>query len=156
MRWLFVSALVICLVSQIETLGPSPERPQPKAPGKQLPGGSLPRQMQLSIGGFPSPYFPVNLEGDHLVYHAHRNVHDEKGYGLKNGDTIKATIVGNTITVFINGVQKAQATDNTFQTGNPGIGAFLQCAGGEGKGTNADFGFTSFTAQAMGQSARLR
>ena len=74
-----------------------------------------------------------------------------KGYGLKNGDTLKATIDGNVITVYINGVKKAQAIDNTFKTGNPDIGEFLECPNGQGKGSNADLGFTSFTAQGMGR-----
>jgi hypothetical protein len=73
------------------------------------------------------------------------------GYGLKSGDTLKASIVGNAITVSINGVQKARVTDDTFKTGNPGIGEFLACDGGQGIGTNADFGFASFTARGIGK-----
>ncbi len=72
-------------------------------------------------------------------------------YGLKDGDILKASIVGNVITVYINGVEKARAMDNTFKTGNPGIGEFLQCGkAGEGFGTNPDFGFSSFSARAIG------
>jgi hypothetical protein len=56
------------------------------------------------------------------------------------------------ITVFINGVQKAQVTDDTFKTGNPGIGEFLDCPRGQGIGTNADFGFASFTARGIGKA----
>jgi hypothetical protein len=73
------------------------------------------------------------------------------GFGLKNGDTLKASVVGNVITVSINGVQKAQVTDDTFKTGNPGIWEFLACDGGQGVGTNADFGFASFTARGIGE-----
>jgi hypothetical protein len=69
-------------------------------------------------------------------------------YALKHGDTLKASVVGNVITVYVNGVKKAQATDDTFKTGNPGIGVFLQCDGGQGIGSNSDFGFSSFTARA--------
>jgi hypothetical protein len=72
-----------------------------------------------------------------------------KGFGLKNGDTLKASIIGNVITVSVNGVQKIQVTDNTFKTGNPGIGEFLACRKGQGVGTNSDFGFASFTARAI-------
>jgi hypothetical protein len=77
---------------------------------------------------------------------------DKKGeeYGLKDGDTLKATVVGNVITVYVNGVQKAQVKDDTHKTGNPGIGHFLECPKGHGVGTNADFGFKSFTARAIG------
>jgi hypothetical protein len=77
-----------------------------------------------------------------------------KGYGLKNGDTLKASIIGNVITVSINGVQKAEAIDNTFKTGNPGIGEYLACVHGQGVGTNTDFGFASFTARGTGESTR--
>jgi hypothetical protein len=73
-------------------------------------------------------------------------------YGLKNGDILKASIVGNVITVFINGVQKAQVTDDTYKTGDPGIGMFLYCDGGRGIGSNTNFGFTSFTARGLGAS----
>ncbi len=68
-------------------------------------------------------------------------------YGLKDGDTLKASVVGNLIRVYINGVQKAQATDDTFKTGSPGIGEFLACDGRRGVGSNSDFGFVSFTAR---------
>lgn len=69
-------------------------------------------------------------------------------YGLKHGDTLKASIVGNVITVYVNGTKKIQATDGTYKTGNPGIGMFLECNDGQGIGSNSDFGFSSFTARA--------
>ncbi len=76
---------------------------------------------------------------------------DKRGsnYGLKDGDILKASIVGNVITVFINGVVKAQVKDDTHKTGNPGIGTFLSCDNGRGIGTNRDFGFRSFTARGI-------
>ena len=64
-----------------------------------------------------------------------------KGPGLKNGDVVKATIVGSTITAYINNVQVARGTDATYSRGSPGIGFYL-----EGAGTSSDFGFTRFTA----------
>jgi hypothetical protein len=63
--------------------------------------------------------------------------------GVADGDVVKATIIGNVITVYINGVQVNQATDNTFTSGSPGIGFYLQ--GGD-TGVYNDYGFTSFTA----------
>jgi hypothetical protein len=48
------------------------------------------------------------------------------------GDIVRATIVGGTITTFINRlagggwVQLAQVTDSTWTTGGPGIGMWLQ------------------------------
>jgi hypothetical protein len=71
-------------------------------------------------------------------------------YRLKDGDILKASVVGNVITVFINGVEKARVVDDTFKTGNPGIGEYLACDGRQGLGSNSDFGFASFTARGLG------
>jgi len=73
-------------------------------------------------------------------------------YGLKDGDILKASVIGNVITVYVNGVEKARATDDTFKTGDPGIGEYLACEGGQGIGSNADFGFTSFTARGIART----
>jgi hypothetical protein len=62
-------------------------------------------------------------------------------YGVKTGDIVKATIVGNLITVYKNGVVLGTATDSTYATGSPGIGFDYGCGS-----TYGDFGFTSFTA----------
>ena len=72
-------------------------------------------------------------------------------YGLKDGDILKASIVGSNITVYINGVQKAHVADDTYNQGNPGIGEFLACERGQNRGANAEFGFSSFTARAIGE-----
>jgi hypothetical protein len=63
-------------------------------------------------------------------------------YGVADGDVVKATIVGNVITAYINGVQVLQATDDVYALGNPGMGFFLQGT----TGVNRDYGFTSFMA----------
>jgi hypothetical protein len=68
--------------------------------------------------------------------------HKGAQYGVASGDVVKATIIGNVITAYINGVQVAQVTDSTYPTGQPGIGFFLQGT----TGVNRDYGFTSFTA----------
>jgi hypothetical protein len=60
-----------------------------------------------------------------------------------NGDVLKATISGSAITVYLNGVQMAQATDSTYTSGSPGIGFYLQ---GGTSALNSNFGFSSFTA----------
>ncbi len=62
----------------------------------------------------------------------------------KTGDVMKATVVGNVITVFYNGTQIAQATDSTYATGNPGMGFFIRAPA-----ANTDFGFSSFTASGL-------
>jgi len=63
-------------------------------------------------------------------------------YGVKTGDVVKASMIGNTLTVYINGEQIFQLTDGKFPSGNPGMGFFLDGA----TGVNRDFGFSSFMA----------
>jgi hypothetical protein len=62
-------------------------------------------------------------------------------FGVTEGDVVKATMIGNVITVYLNSVQVARATDDTYANGNPGMGVFLQ-----GAGSNRDYGFSSFSA----------
>jgi hypothetical protein len=64
------------------------------------------------------------------------------GPGLRDGDVVKATMIGNVITAYINGIQVVQATDGTFSDGNPGMGFYLDGL----SGANVDYGFTNFTA----------
>lgn len=59
-------------------------------------------------------------------------------YSVTTGDVVKATIVGNVITAYKNGVKLAQVTDNTYSAGNPGMGF--------NEGINGDYGITRFTA----------
>lgn len=63
-------------------------------------------------------------------------------YGVANNDVVKATMIGNVITVYINGVQIGQVTDNTYTSGSPGMGFYLDGA----TGINANYGFTTFLA----------
>jgi hypothetical protein len=60
-------------------------------------------------------------------------------YGVQDGDLVEATIVGNLIKGFVNGVELISATDDTFGAGSPGIGFNF----GVGN-TNVDHGFTYF------------
>jgi hypothetical protein len=49
------------------------------------------------------------------------------GFGaLKEGDVIRATAVGSTITVYKNGAQVMQVTDTVWADGDPGIGFFVR------------------------------
>jgi hypothetical protein len=43
-----------------------------------------------------------------------------------DGDVLRATIVGNVITVYKNGTQVAQVADSTWTNGQPGIGFWPQ------------------------------
>ena len=63
-------------------------------------------------------------------------------YAVHPGDTLTASIQGNVITMYDNGVQEAQITDNTFTSGNPGFG-FNQ------GGTHA-YDISSFSASDLG------
>ena len=64
------------------------------------------------------------------------------GPGIRDGDVVKATIVGNVISAYINGVRILQGSDGAYASGNPGIGFYLQNA----TGVNTNFGFTTFSA----------
>ena len=72
--------------------------------------------------------------------------------GIQTGDVVKATIDGSGLIIgYVNGVEVIRATDTTYTGGNPGIGFWLLVRGGllrggQGKGTNADYGFSAFTA----------
>ena len=66
------------------------------------------------------------------------------GRRLVTGDVIKATVVGNTITAYINGVQIYRATDSMWTSGQPGIGFFKRTAG-----LNSDLAITSYTATSL-------
>jgi hypothetical protein len=59
-----------------------------------------------------------------------------------NGDVLKATISGSTIALYLNGGKKLQVTDDTYPSGSPGVGFFLQGA----TGLNANYGFSDFSA----------
>jgi hypothetical protein len=60
-------------------------------------------------------------------------------YQAKTCDIIKATVVGNVILAYKDGVLVGQATDKVFTSGNPGMG-FNE------RSYNSDYGFSSFTA----------
>src|SRR5262245_13285131 len=65
------------------------------------------------------------------------------GPGLNNGDTIKASITGTTLTTYINNVAQFSVNDSAIASGNPGIGFYNQ---GGTTATNADYGLSSYTA----------
>ena len=69
-------------------------------------------------------------------------------YGVTEGDVVKATIVGNVITAYLNGVQVGTATDSTYPSGSPGMGMNLEMGDSSCVGTNGDYGFKHFTATA--------
>jgi hypothetical protein len=59
-------------------------------------------------------------------------------YSVQTGDVVKATIIGNVITVYKNGVQETQVVDGTWSVGSPGLGF--------NERTNGDYAFTSYMA----------
>jgi hypothetical protein len=63
-------------------------------------------------------------------------------YGVTDGDVVKASMIGNILTVHINGVRIIQLSDDKFANGNPGVGYYLEGAAG----VIGDFGFSSFMA----------
>jgi len=65
--------------------------------------------------------------------------HQGPDYGVAHGDVIEASIEGNVIRGFVNGVEKITVTDDTWASGAPGVGFNF----GVGD-TYADHGFSSF------------
>jgi hypothetical protein len=60
-------------------------------------------------------------------------------FGVKHRDIVEATIVGNVIRSYINGVEVLSVSDDVFDSGSPGVG-FNFFVGN----TNVDHGFSSF------------
>jgi len=77
--------------------------------------------------------------------------HTGVGYGVADGDTVSASIVGNLISVYRNGALIFTTSDSTYRDGSPGMGFNY----GVGT-TNTDFGFTSFTATDTGTLGESR
>ena len=50
----------------------------------------------------------------------------QQGTALKTGDVLKASVIGNVVTMYVNGVARERATDSAFSTGQPGISGFLR------------------------------
>lgn len=72
-------------------------------------------------------------------------------YGIKNGDVVSAKIVGNVITAYVNGQEKAHADitsigGTVYTRGNPGMGFNLENAPTGCSGTNGNYGFTELRA----------
>jgi len=64
------------------------------------------------------------------------------GPGIKSGDVVAATISGDTISAYINGVLVLRARDSKFTEGSPGLGFYLKGQSGD----SSEFGFSSFMA----------
>ena len=67
---------------------------------------------------------------------------DARSVGVVNGDVVKATAVGSTITCYINNTAIFSVNDTTYPSGNPGMGFYLQ----GGLGPPFNYGFSSYTA----------
>jgi len=67
-------------------------------------------------------------------------------YGVRDGDVISASIVGNVITAYKNGVVMGQATDAAVASGNPGFGFNLENGPSGCSSTNDRYGFSHFSA----------
>lgn len=64
------------------------------------------------------------------------------GYGVEHGDIVEASVEGNVLRGFVNGVEIISATDDAFATGAPGVGFNF----GVGD-TNEEHGFSSFETE---------
>jgi hypothetical protein len=62
--------------------------------------------------------------------------------GVKDGDLVEATITGNVIRSFINGVEVLSAVDDVYTEGNPGIGFNFGCGN-----SYVDHGFSAYEVE---------
>ncbi len=70
------------------------------------------------------------------------------GGTVVNGDVVKATIIGSTIRVYVNGTQVLTVTDATYTTGRPGVGFFYWDQGLHL--SSSAWGFTRVTLHTVG------
>ena len=68
-----------------------------------------------------------------------------KQFGVKTGDVVKTTIIGNEIKTYKNGTLMGTAKDNTYIHGNPGFGF--------NERPNGDYGISRFNATATDASS---
>lgn len=90
-------------------------------------------------------------EGPFNAYHTINQPGDAVGCGVNgcDGHVFGAGIVGNVITVYIDGQAVRSYTDNSHPTGQPGVGFFRrQC------GDNFDIGFHDYHAQSLPDPTR--
>ena len=66
------------------------------------------------------------------------------GRNLVTGDVVRASVIGNTISAYINGALMYQATDSMWTNGQPGISFFKRTSG-----LNSDLAITSYTATSL-------
>lgn len=65
-------------------------------------------------------------------------------YGVADGDVVRATVVGDMVTAFINGQRVLSATDTRYDAGSPGMGFYLELRKGATRGGVC--GFSRFAA----------
>jgi hypothetical protein len=102
---------------------------------------------------YPGGYVTIVRWDGPLGKFTYLNQKAESSYkGIQKGDVVKASVDANGLIIgYVNGVEVIRAIDTTYVGGNPGIGFWLKARGGllrrgQGTGTNADFGFSAFTA----------
>jgi hypothetical protein len=66
--------------------------------------------------------------------------------GCADGDVLKATISGSTITAYKNGTAILTANDATYASGQPGMGFFILGVTGTYAAANAEFGSSNYSA----------
>lgn len=66
------------------------------------------------------------------------------GRALVSGDVIKANVIGNVISVYVNGALIVRVKDSVWRTGQPGIGFFRRT-----QGASPDLAFTNYMATSL-------
>ena len=114
-------------------------RPGPSAAGRS-PSGARGYECLFAFFGGVQIVRWNGTQGNYTVLRSTTGS-EHLGRGLASGDVVKANITGNVISVYVNGVLLARATDSAYATGQPGIGFFTRPGG-----NSAHLALSKFTA----------
>ena len=73
--------------------------------------------------------------------------------GCVNGDVVKASVTGSTITAYKNGTSMLTATDSKYNSGSPGMGFYIQNILGTAAAADREFGASVFSATGSASSS---
>lgn len=135
-----------------------------------VPGGGYFTEVELllrmNVGAHSTTGYEVNFSanpsqpyvtivrwtgGTSSLLASYQTVSQDLTHHVVDGDVVQATIVGSTITAYINGVLVLTGTDSTYTTGDPGFGFFNQDNGAHIAASS--YGFTSFTATSVAEGS---
>ena len=125
--------------------------PNPRSCGQELELRLRTTISAHSIKGYEISYSSaygglIIVRWDGPVGAPHFSVLNMANVTVRNGDVMKATMIGSTITAYKNGSVVLTTTDSTYTSGSPGIGINLTYNSGCSSAESNNYGFSRFTA----------